>query len=144
MNIAWRQVVGTHRFIHLPDPRLEPLPVFLAILAARGERTAQLRALTLADAPNAVGEPVVEEFATERLGTGLRVLRHFTEAGDVLGLLAQGETAEVNVGLSYAWRSEEHETDLRLFTATHDWGRLRAALGDIDELARQISVVPCT
>lgn len=135
-------------FIHLPDPRLEPLPVFLAILAARGERTAQLRALTLADAPNAVGEPIVEEFATERLGPGLRVLRHFTEpeAGgvDVLGLLTEEETAEVNVGLSYAWRSEEHETDLRLFTATHDWGRLRAALGDIDELARQIRVIPFT
>lgn len=132
-------------FIHLPDPRLDPLPVYLAILAARGERAAELRVLTLADDPLAVRPPIVEEFTTDRLGSGLRVLRYFTEAGPGVPLVpAEGETPEVYAGLSYAWRSEQYETDLRLSTATHDLGRLQAAIGDIDELARQISVVPLT
>lgn len=128
-------------FIHLPDPRLNPLPVFLAILAARGERTSRLRSLAGADDPSAVRPPIVDEFSTGRLGSGLRVLRHFTDDPGVPAL-TDGETPEIYGGLAYAWRSEEYQTDLRLFTAAPDLGRLQAAIPDIDELARQISVVP--
>jgi hypothetical protein len=128
-------------FIHLPDPRLNPLPVYLAILAARGERSRRLRLLADADDPSAVRPPIVEEFGTDRLGDGLRVLRHCTDSPGVPDM-ASGEEPEIYGGLAYAWRSEAYETDLRLFTASPDLGRLQAAIPDIDELARQISVIP--
>jgi hypothetical protein len=44
--------------------------------------------------------------------------------------------------LNYAWRVEELETDLRVFTACGDLGRLAAAAPAIDELIHQISVEP--
>jgi len=130
-------------FIHLPDPRLNPLPVYLAILAASGERTARLRSLAGADDLSTIRPPIVEEFSTDRLGSGLRVLRHFTDDPGVPAP-ADDETPEIYGGLAYAWRSEEYQTDLRLFTATPDLGRLQAAIADIDELARRISVVTVT
>lgn len=105
-------------FIHLPDPRLNPLPVYLAILAAHGPRAAQLRLLTSADDPSAARPPIVEEFSTGRLGTGLRVLRHFTD--EPIPDSADGMPPEIYAGLSYAWRSERYETDLLLFTASPD------------------------
>jgi hypothetical protein len=122
-------------FIHLPDPRMLPLPVFLAIFQTHDERNAQLRTLTMADDPAAARPPIVEDFTTDKLGTGLRVLRHFSdEPGQA--------DAEIDAGLSYAWRSEEYETDLRLFTACPDLGRLQQAIPDIDELAQAITIVP--
>jgi hypothetical protein len=121
-------------YIHLPDPHLDPLPVHLAILAARGERTAELRSLTLADDPAAVRPPIVEEFRTSRLGSGLRVMRFSAEDPP--------DSSEMYAGLSYAWRSEEFQTDLRLFAACPDLGRLQRAIPDIDELARSISAIP--
>lgn len=148
--------VGCHlAFLHLPDPRRDPLPVYLAILAADGEKNARLRGLTLADDPDVLTPPVVEEFTTDRLGTGLRVLRHFpgtpgprtsgpgTPAAPEKPTAVEGAT-EIHAGLSYAWRNDEYQTDLRLFTATHDLGRLRRAIPDIDDLARQITVLPAS
>lgn len=128
-------------FIHLPDPRLNPLPVYLAILIARGDRAARLRLLAGADDPSALRPPIIEEFSTDRLGPGLRVLRHFSDAPSRPAFDGE-QTPEVYEGLSYAWRSGEHRTDLRLFTASPDLGRLHGAIPDIDELARRISVVP--
>lgn len=128
-------------FLHLPDPRLDPLPVYLAILAASGERSARLRLLARADDPKVIRPPVIEQFRTDYLGEGLRVLRHFTDSAGAAETVAGGEV-EVYGGLSYAWRSEAYETDLRLFTASPDLGRLSGAVPDIDELARQIRVVP--
>ena len=37
--------------------------------------------------------------------------------------------------VNYAWRVEDMETDVRVFTACGDLGRLQAAMPDIDELA---------
>jgi hypothetical protein len=48
----------------------------------------------------------------------------------------------VTASLCYAWRSEEFETAVRLFTACPDLGRLQGALDDLDDLARAIVVVP--
>ena len=76
--------------------------------------------------------PIIDDFTTAHLGQGLRVLRYWH--GD--------DEGEVAAGLGYAWRSEQYETDLRLFTATGDLARLQQAIPDIDELARQITVVP--
>jgi len=119
-------------FIHLPDPRMLPLPVYLAILRSLNPKDEELRRLTRADDPAVIEPPIIDDFTTEHLGQGLRVLRYW-----------QGDDAgEVAAGLGYAWRSEQYETDLRLFTATSDLARLQQAIPDIDELARQITVVP--
>jgi hypothetical protein len=119
-------------FIHLPDPRMLPLPVYLAILRSLNPKGEELRRLTRADDPAVIEPPIIEDFTTEHLGQGLRVLRYWH--GD--------DEGEVAAGLGYAWRSEQYETDLRLFTASSDLARLQQAIPDIDELARQITVVP--
>jgi len=120
-------------FIHLPDPRLLPLPVQLGIWAMKGDRDQQLRMLVHADEPTAVEKPILEEFTTDRLGTGLRCLQ-YRRGGE--------DGSEINGYLDYAWRSEQYETDLRLFTFSWGLDRLHRAMPDIDELARAISVVP--
>jgi hypothetical protein len=126
-------------FIHLPDPRMLPLPVYLAILQASGEREAQLRTLTMVNDPAAVRPAIVEEFRTDRLGSGLRVMRYWTEDPKEA---AMSDAPEMYAGLSYAWRSEQFQTDLRLFTSSPDLGRLQQAIPDIDELARSITAIP--
>jgi hypothetical protein len=117
-------------FIHLPDPRLMPLPIFVGIWESRGERDAQLRMLASADDPEAVELPIVEEFATDRLGVGLRTLRYL-----------QMDEGELYGSLSYAFRVERYETDLRLWTSAEDLGRLQRAIPDIDDFARAITVI---
>ena len=120
--------------IHLPDVQLAPLPLCFGIWQAIGERDSQLRILVHADDPAAVQAPMVEEIRTESLGTGLRCMYHQREQ-EGTGILA---------ALDYAWRSEEYETDLRLFTSCPDLGRLQRAIPDIEELIRVITVVPRT
>jgi hypothetical protein len=120
-------------FIHLPDPRMLPLPVQLGIWAMEGERDEQLRLLVHADEPTAVEKPIVEEFTTERLGTGLRSLQ-YRRGGE--------DGSEIHGYLDYAWRCEKYETDLRLFTFSWGLDRLQRAIPDIEELARAISIVP--
>jgi hypothetical protein len=126
-------------YIHLPDPRLNPLPVYLAILQASGERDTQLRTLTMVNDPKAVRSPIIEEFRTDRLGSGLRVMRYCAEDTPEASI---SDTPEIYAGLSYAWRSEQFQTDLRLYTACPDLGRLQQAIPDIDELARSITAIP--
>jgi hypothetical protein len=81
-NSTYGHILCHMAFIHLPDPRLSPLPVYLAILAASGDRDGQLRMLTRVDDPGQVRSPVVETFSTDQLGEGLRVMRHFREQED--------------------------------------------------------------
>jgi hypothetical protein len=117
--------------IHLPDPRMLPLPVQLGVWEMQGEREQQLRALAHADEPQAIEPPVVELFTTERLGTGLEALYH-----------RQGSAGSTHdTYLNYGWRVEKYETDLRLFTFS--WGALRVeqAMPDIDDVARALAVV---
>ena len=118
--------------IHLPDPRMLPLPVQLGVWQMRGGREERLRMLAHADGPEAIEPPIVEEFTTERLGTGLRAL-HYRRGDD---------GSETHGYLNYAWRLEEYETDLRLFTFCWDLSRLQRAMPDIDELARATAIVP--
>jgi hypothetical protein len=118
--------------IHLPDPRMLPLPVQLGVWQMQGGREEQMRLLAHADAPEAIEPPIVEEFTTGRLGTGLKAL-HYRRSSD---------RSAVHGYLNYAWRSEQYETDLRLFTFCPDLARLQRAIPDIDELARAIAIVP--
>jgi hypothetical protein len=55
-------------FIHLPDPRMLPLPVHLGIWESVNERNEHIRMLTNADDPQAIERPIVDEFRTENLG----------------------------------------------------------------------------
>jgi len=118
-------------FVHLPDPRLMPLMLYAGIWELEGERDEQLRRLTRADDPEAVEPPIVDEFTTDKLGVGLRTLR-YAHLDDGKALYA---------ALNYAWRSEAHETDVRLFTSSEDLGRLQRAIPDIDDFARAITVI---
>jgi hypothetical protein len=126
----WGKIPCHYAFIHLPDPRLMPLVVYVGIWEAVGDKNEQLRMLCHADDPEAVERPVAEEFATDRLGTGLRVIRYRHLPDGAL-----------YAGLAYAWRSEEYETDLLLNTSSEDLARLQQAIPDIEDLARAASVI---
>ena len=122
-----------HRFlIHLPDARMAPLPVCFGIWRSVGAREGQLRALVHADDPISVRPPILEQVWTEALGTGLKCLYYQKQRNgkDVIGVL------------NYAWRSDEYETDLHVYSATSDLGRLEQAMPDIDELTKVIKIVP--
>ena len=117
---------------HLPDVTVPPLAVCLAVWQSIGDRDTQLRELVHADEPLAVEAPLVEPVSTGRLGTGLRSQYYQREPGgsELMGML------------NYAWRVEDLETDLRVFTGCPDLGRLEGAMADIDELTRAISIEP--
>jgi hypothetical protein len=118
--------------VHLPNPRMLPLPAQIGVWAMQGDRDQALRSLAHAGDPEAIEPPITGEFTTERLGTGLKAL-HYRRSPD-------GE--RVHGYLNYAWRSEQYETDLRLFTFCDDLTRLERAMPDIDDLARAIEIVP--
>ena len=120
-------------FLHLPEPRTMPLPVGLGIWKSARETTEQLRLLVGADDPEAVEPPIVDDFVTDQLGSGLRCLRYLRDDQEQATLIA---------ALNYAWRVGELETDYRLFTASVDLGRLTGCIGDIDNLARSIQPIP--
>jgi hypothetical protein len=106
------------------------LLVSFGIWEAVGDRTTQLRVLTHADDPEAMQPPVVDEFGTDRLGPGLKVLAYTKNRDTVTGYL------------NYAWRSEEYATALRMFTGCPDLGRLQRAIPDIERLAQGVTIVP--
>jgi hypothetical protein len=129
-SYAYRHMPMHLGFLHLPSLQLVPQLVSFGIWEAVGDRTQQLRLLTRADEPTAMQPPAVEEFGTDNLGPGLKVLAYSREKDIVTGHLA------------YAWRSEELATALRMFTGGPDLGRLERALPDIEDLARTVAWVP--
>jgi hypothetical protein len=124
--------IYAHRiFLHVPDPRMAPVPAGLGIWRSQGDREETLRALAKAASPFAVEPPIVEEFSTERLGKGLRTVHY-----------GRQEDAALYMAVHYAFRVEKYETDLNLFAYGYDLGRMYGTLDDLDELARRIDVVP--
>ena len=117
--------------IHLPGPRAIPLPVCFGIWPADGDRTAQLRLLAHADEQDVIIPPVVEEVSVAQLGTGLKSLCYLPGPGE-----------SVSAFLNYAWRSEELQTAVRMFTSCQDLGRLQQAMPDLDQLTQVISFIP--
>lgn len=113
---------------HLDGPRGIPLAVFAAEYDIEGELPGELRALTHADAEYAVEPPVVEEFTSDHLGTGIRVLRYFVDPAD----------NAITIGLRYAWRVPEHGADVLVMTSVPDPGRVLRAMDDIDAFARAL------
>jgi hypothetical protein len=117
-------------WIYLRDPAVPPLPVFIGIWKQEGERRARLRELAGADDKASARKPQVAEFATDRLGPGLRVMRYRTgrKKGALFGVLG------------YAFRSEEFETDLQLSLSSPDLRWLMTATEDIDQFIHGMSV----
>ncbi|MFC9228079.1 hypothetical protein ACFTZI_03790 [Streptomyces decoyicus] len=125
-------------FLHLPHPREIPLPAYVDLVEIEeGEdRATALRALTHADASYAIEPPIVEDFDSPHLGTGLRVLRYYQDQDE--------DSNEVHVGLRYAWRFEKgtEAADVLIILADPDAGRILRSLDDIDEFARTIRISP--
>ena len=70
-------------YIHLPEPDMDVLPVYVQFFAEEDERDVALREMSYADG-NAVEPPLVEPFSTERLGEGVRVLRSMDDIEDLV------------------------------------------------------------
>lgn len=116
-------------FIHLPDLRQVPLVVGIGVWEAAGEAEEQLRALTHAGEAGQMRPPQVTQCHAKQLGTGLRVLAHLLQGEQIMGVL------------SYAWRSQEYATAIRIFTASPDLGRLQRVSEDIERLADAITMI---
>jgi hypothetical protein len=123
-------------FLHLPHPRELPLPAYVDLveIEENGDRHTTLRELTHADASYAIEPPIVEDFDSPHLGTGLRVLRYYQDE----------ESNEVHVGLRYAWRYEKgsEAADVLIILADPDASRILRALDDVDEFARTVRISP--
>ncbi|WP_051818500.1 hypothetical protein [Streptomyces sp. NRRL S-1813] len=125
-------------FLHLPHPREIPLPAYVDLVEIEeGEdRETALHALTHADASYAIEPPIVDDFDSPHLGTGLRVLRYYQDQDE--------DSNEVHVGLRYAWRFEKgtEAADVLIILADPDAGRILRSLDDIDAFARTIRISP--
>jgi hypothetical protein len=97
------------------------------------ERDEQLKLLAGYNTVDLVEPPILEDFSTEHLGTGIKVWcvqRQEKHRRRVVALLG------------YAFRNEELETDLHLKAMCPDLGWLQGAMPHIDEFVRAISIVP--
>jgi hypothetical protein len=103
--------------------------LFIGIWKHGGERDRRLRLLTGADDRTGARKPQVAEVSTEYLGTGLRVLRQLAR-----------DKGQLRALLSYAFRVEEHETDLQVATTTTDLRALTTASDDIERFIQGITV----
>jgi hypothetical protein len=129
-EISYARVRSHQLWIYLRDPAAQPLPVDVRVLKQRGGRDRRLRLLAGADDADSVRKPKVAKVATSHLGTGLRAERYRT----------QDDNGSLLCILSYAFRVEEHETDLQVFTASTDLRALTAARDDIDRFVQSITV----
>ncbi|MGY0067927.1 hypothetical protein ACWZEH_14070 [Streptomyces sp. QTS137] len=117
---------GFDVYLHLPDPRFMPLPVHVAAVEADGDRQETLRALVTTDDQDLVEKPVVEDFTTELLGTGMRSLRYTQTDHTIVA------------GVRYAWRVEEAGCDVLVIVAAPDPRRVLGAMDDIDAFVGRI------
>jgi hypothetical protein len=114
---------------YLRDPGIPPHPVFIGIWKQAGDRDRRLRLLTGADDKSSVHKPQITQVTTGHLGTGLRVLCQRAR-----------DKGRLQTLLSYAFRVEEHETDLQVLTSSSDPRALTTASDDIERLVQGITV----
>ncbi|HEY7173327.1 MAG TPA: hypothetical protein VH442_00285 [Micromonosporaceae bacterium] len=117
----YRNLPAQLAFIHMPAPTMSPLPLCMSTWQQGDERTARLRALAMADVEGALEPPTVDEFHTDKLGEGIRVVHR-----------RPGVTM-----LNYAFRVDDLATDVRIFAGCPDSERLRRMLPDADGLVHQ-------
>jgi hypothetical protein len=128
-EIGYARIRSRPFWIYLRGPAAQPLPVRICAWKQQGENDRQLRLITGADDADSVRKPQVAKAATSHLGTGLRAARY--RGQDDNSLLCM---------LSYAFRVEEHETDLQVFASSTDLRALKAAGDDIERFVRRITV----
>jgi len=130
----YKSWLGQYLYFYMGPPRFRPLPVMLGIWEILDEdRDEQLKLLAGYNTVDLVEPPVLEDFHTEHLGTGIKVWcvqRQEKHRRKVVALLG------------YAFRNEELETDLHLKAMCPDLGWLQGAMPHIDEFVRAISIVP--
>ena len=129
----YKSWLGQYLYFYMGPPRFRPLPVMLGVWQMVRERDEQLKLLAGYNTVDLVEPPILEDFYTEHLGTGIKVWcvqRQEKHRRRVVALLG------------YAFRNEELETDLHLKTMCTDLGWLQAAMPHIDEFVRAISIVP--
>ena len=125
---------GHFLYFYMGPPRFRPLPVMLGVWQMTNQRDEQLKLLAGYNTTDLVEPPILEDFPTEHLGSGVKVWcvqkapKRFSKS--VAGLLG------------YAFRNEELETDLHLKAMCSDLGWLQGAMPNIDEFVRAISIVP--
>ncbi|MFE9973458.1 hypothetical protein ACFYRD_22560 [Streptomyces hirsutus] len=117
-------------FLHLDHPTDLPLPVFAAIGPSAHPRVETLRALTLADDPNAAEPPVVKSFNSQKLGEGLTTFRYVPQKG----------SHHLLACVRYGWQVSEHRADIVIWTATEDVARIMQAADDLEQLARTLGI----
>jgi hypothetical protein len=125
--------LGQYMYFYMGPPRYRPLPVMLGVWQMMQDRDEQLRLLAGYNTTDLVEPPILEDFYTEHLGTGVKVWcaqKAKRPRKAVVGLLG------------YAWRCAELETDLHLKTMCTDLGWLQAAMPGIEEFARAIRIIP--
>jgi hypothetical protein len=129
----YKSWLGQYLYFYMGPPRFRPLPVMLGVWQMVQERDEQLKLLAGYDTVDLVEPPILEDFSTEHLGTGIKVWcvqRQEKHRRRVVALLG------------YAFRNEELETDLHLKAMCPDLGWLQGAMPHIDEFVRAISIVP--
>jgi hypothetical protein len=129
----YKSWLGQYLYFYMGPPRFRPLPVMLGVWQMVQERDEQLKLLAGYNTVDLVEPPILEDFYTEHLGTGIKVWcvqRQEKHRRRVVALLG------------YAFRNEVLETDLHLKTMCTDLGWLQGAMPHIDEFVRAISIVP--
>lgn len=121
-------------FLHLPHPRLMPLPV--DVRAAR-DPAGDLWALVVADDPDAVGQVEIDPIDTDALGSGLRAFRRRVLPPADGATRGDGPVEQYAV-LRYAWHLKAHGVSIAV-AASADPERILAARADIDALVRAVS-----
>ncbi|MFE7671243.1 hypothetical protein ACFU5N_03405 [Streptomyces albidoflavus] len=120
---------GFDLYLHLPDPRLMPLPAWVGWLESEGERDETLRAYVTTEDPGLLEEPLVEEFVSPAFGTGLRSLRYTRMEGE----------QTIIAGVRYAFRDVSRGVDVLVMVSAPDPRRVLAALPDLDAFAAGVS-----
>jgi len=129
----YKSWLGQYLYFYMGPPRFRPLPVMLGVWQMVQERDEQLKLLAGYNTVDLVEPPILEDFYTKHLGTGIKVWcvqRQEKHRKRVVALLG------------YAFRNEVLETDLHLKTMCTDLGWLQGAMPHIDEFVRAISIVP--
>ena len=128
-EIACARVRSNQCWIYLRDPASQPLPVHICAWKQQGERDQRLRLIAGVDDRDGARRQQVAKVATSHLGSGLRTARYPTQDDNSLVCV-----------LSYAFRVEEHGTDLQVLTSSMDLRALTAAGPDIERFVQSITV----
>lgn len=128
-------VVPAHyHLLYWPDLLKPPIPVFLGAWEPEQDiDSARLMYAGTWQLGPGMQMPIREDFSSEALGSGVRVVRFVPLNPD-----EPRDPAAVLGVLAYHWRTEEPAADVQLVTFTNELGLLYDALTDLDSFARSI------